>query len=181
VRADCDRLLDISEAIDKIEKYAAGGKDPFLQDELLQVWIVHHIQIIGEAATNLSQDLRQRYAETPWADVISMRNVLVHQYFGIDLEVVIRESDSGGEVEVLGFIYPQEDPAYGWKPYRHEGYLASVDSIEALTGLDLLTGIGEGGQREMESVRLEQLWPVEGEYFTEGCKGSRSPVAALGL
>ncbi len=95
-------------------------------------------------------------------------------------KLVTREADGGGEVEVPGFIYPQEDGTYGRKPYRHEGYLARVDSIEALTGLDLLIGVGERVQRKVESVRPERLWPVEGRYFTEGCKGSRRHVAALG-
>ena len=58
---------------------------------------------------------------------------------------------------------------------------SSIDSIEALTGLDLLAGVSEGVQREVESVRPEQLWSLEREYFTEGCKRSRHRVAALDL
>jgi len=50
--------------------------------------MVHHIQIIDEAASGLSQPLREQYRDVPWRDIIAMRNVLVHQYFGIDLEQV---------------------------------------------------------------------------------------------
>lgn len=54
MRDGIDRLLDILEAIKEIERYAIrGGRDTFLQDELVQVWMVHHLQIIGEAAARL--------------------------------------------------------------------------------------------------------------------------------
>ncbi len=49
MRNDRERLLDVREAIEKIEKYADRGRDTFNSDELIQTWIVHHVQIIGEA------------------------------------------------------------------------------------------------------------------------------------
>jgi uncharacterized protein with HEPN domain len=88
MRDDRERLLDILEAIESIEKYVGKGHDAFLKDELVQVWIVHHIQVIGEAAARLSSALRENHPEIPWADIISMRNVVVHQYFGIDLNQI---------------------------------------------------------------------------------------------
>jgi uncharacterized protein with HEPN domain len=60
MRDDRQRLLDILEAIGNIEEYALRGKDAFLADKLLQVWMVHHLQIIGEAASGLSRELRER-------------------------------------------------------------------------------------------------------------------------
>ena len=96
-------------------------------------------------------------------------------------KVVIKESEDPERVDVLGFVYPQEDAGYGRGPYAHERYLASMDSIEALTGLDLLAGVNEVMQQEVESVRPAQLWSVEGEDFTEGCKRGRSYVVADGL
>ena len=53
MRDGIDRLLDIPEAIKEIERYAVRGRDAFLQDELVQVWMVHHLQIIGETAACL--------------------------------------------------------------------------------------------------------------------------------
>ena len=50
MRDDRERLLDILEAIERIERYAARGREAFENDELLQTWVVHHVQIIGEAA-----------------------------------------------------------------------------------------------------------------------------------
>ena len=48
----------------------------------------HHLQIIGEAARSISQALGVAHSEIPWANVIAMRNLLVHEYFGVDIEEV---------------------------------------------------------------------------------------------
>ena len=85
-----ERLLDMLEAIERIERYAARGRVAFEADELVQTWIVHHIQIIGEAAAKLGPEVRERHPEIPWPEVVAMRNVLVHDYFGVDLEEVWR-------------------------------------------------------------------------------------------
>lgn len=86
MRNDRERLSDILEAIRNIEKYAGAGKEPLQKDELLQVWMVHHIQIIGEASSGVTPGLRAHYPDVPWENIIAMRNVLVHQYFGIDVD-----------------------------------------------------------------------------------------------
>jgi len=88
MRNERERLLDILEAIERIEKYAEEGKEAFESDELIQTWVVYHITIIGEACRALSDDFQARYANVPWADIIGMRNILVHQYFGIDIDAV---------------------------------------------------------------------------------------------
>jgi uncharacterized protein with HEPN domain len=80
-----ERLRDILDAIAEIERYAARGRDAFDQDELIQVWIVHHLQIIGEAAAQLGRDFHDAHPEVPWPQVVAMRNILVHEYFGVDL------------------------------------------------------------------------------------------------
>jgi uncharacterized protein with HEPN domain len=85
MRDDRLRLLDIVEAIEGIEEYAAQGKAAFDRQKLIQVWMIHHLQIVGEATSNLSDELRQQNPEIPWAKIIAMRNILVHEYFGMDL------------------------------------------------------------------------------------------------
>jgi uncharacterized protein with HEPN domain len=90
MRQDGERLQDILEAIGQIERYALRGKDAFQTDELVQIWMVHHLQVIGEAAAAISEDLQARHPEVPWALIIAFRNVLVHEYFRIDLETVWR-------------------------------------------------------------------------------------------
>jgi uncharacterized protein with HEPN domain len=88
VRDDRERLLDIHEAIERIEKYAGGGRDALARDELIQTWMVHYLQIIGEAARSLSANLRTQHPEIPWSQIIGMRNILTHHYFGIDVDIV---------------------------------------------------------------------------------------------
>ncbi len=88
MRDDRERLEDILEAIAKIEKYAAKGKEAFDNEELIQIWIVYHVQLIGEATARLSPGIREQFPDTPWTDIVSMRNVLVHQYFGIDMQQI---------------------------------------------------------------------------------------------
>ena len=88
MRRERERLLDILEAIERIEKYAEEGKAAFESDELIQTRVVHHITIIGEACRSLSDDFQASHANVPWADIVGMRNILVHHYFGIDTEAV---------------------------------------------------------------------------------------------
>ncbi|MGZ6988123.1 MAG: HepT-like ribonuclease domain-containing protein [Thermoanaerobaculia bacterium] len=88
MKRDRQRLEDILEAIERIERYASGGRASFDRDELVQTWIVHHLQIIGEAVRGLSDEIRSAHTDVPWAQIAAMRNILVHDYFGIDLEEV---------------------------------------------------------------------------------------------
>jgi uncharacterized protein with HEPN domain len=83
-----ERLRDILEAIERIERYACRGKATFENTELIQVWMVSHLQIIGEASNTLPKELQTRYPEVPWRDIIGMRHILVHHYFDIDLDIV---------------------------------------------------------------------------------------------
>jgi uncharacterized protein with HEPN domain len=88
MRNDKERLLDILEAIIKVEKYTIRGKDIFLQDELIQTWIVHNLQIIGEASRAMSKNLTDKYTDIEWLDMSDFRNVIVHEYFEINLTIV---------------------------------------------------------------------------------------------
>ena len=88
MRDDTQRLLDILEAIERIERHATKGRGAFAADELIQTWFTHHLQIIGEAARGLTSMFRENYPEAPWKQIIGMRNVLVHGYFGVDQDVV---------------------------------------------------------------------------------------------
>lgn len=86
MRRDEDRLRDILDAIDKTRTYY----DPhqFVKSEVLQAAMLHYLQIIGEACNRLSDDFKADHPDVPWAQIIGFRNIIVHQYFGIDLAVV---------------------------------------------------------------------------------------------
>jgi uncharacterized protein with HEPN domain len=88
MRDDREKLLDIREAIENIQKYAVNGKDTFSEDELIQTWVLHHIQILGEAAARLSDEFQEQHPDIPWFKIVGMRNILVHDYFKIDVNAV---------------------------------------------------------------------------------------------
>jgi uncharacterized protein with HEPN domain len=108
-----ERLLDILEAIDEIERYAVRGRDAFLQDELVQVWMLHHLQVIGEAAARLPPDLRSASPGVPWKQVIGLRNVLVHAYFRVDPDeiwAVVDRDIPALKGEIMALLSGTEDP-----------------------------------------------------------------------
>jgi uncharacterized protein with HEPN domain len=88
VRNDREWLADIYEAITNIEKYALRGRDAFLQEELIQVWMRYHFQVLGEAARNIAHHFKEEHSDIPWSKMIAFRNMLIHDYFGIDPKVV---------------------------------------------------------------------------------------------
>ncbi len=88
MRSDADRVSDILEAIEKIKARITDSIDVFERDELLQVWAIHYLQVIGEAARGVSQPLRDGHPEVPWPEVIALKNILVHEYFGLNMRQV---------------------------------------------------------------------------------------------
>ena len=55
---------------------------------MLQVWVLHHLQIVGEAARCLSEEFRRRHSDPVWSKTVGMRHILVHHYFQIDADQV---------------------------------------------------------------------------------------------
>lgn len=75
-----ERLRDILDAIAAIERYRDRKKADFEADELLQSWFVRHLEIIGEAAKGVPEDVRALAPQVPWTEIVGMRNVPVHGY-----------------------------------------------------------------------------------------------------
>ena len=88
MRDDRDRLTDILTAIDSILSKTAQGRVAFDADPMLQVWVLHHLQIVGEAARCLSDEFRRLHPDRVWSKAAGMRNILVHHYFQIDPDQV---------------------------------------------------------------------------------------------
>ena len=88
MRDPAERLRDMVEAIAAIERHSNCEKRAFERDELLQTWFVRNLQIIGEAARSIPEEIRALAPEIPWHQIAGMRNVLVHGYFEIDTDLV---------------------------------------------------------------------------------------------
>ena len=88
MRDDRQRLFDICEAIERIEKYTSQGRQVFEGSELIQNWVLRHLQIICEACRSVSSEFRTQHPAVPWPQAIGMRNILVHHYFEMDVNAV---------------------------------------------------------------------------------------------
>jgi len=88
MRADRLRLLDAVEQIELIRRFSEPGQEAFFNDVLTQSAILHRLALLGEACRGLSPELREAHPEIPWNQIIAFRNVVIHEYFGIDLDLV---------------------------------------------------------------------------------------------
>ncbi|MBE3088634.1 MAG: DUF86 domain-containing protein [Chloroflexi bacterium] len=86
---DTTRLLqDILEAITTIESYAVASQNEFLEDEKTQDAIMFNLIIMGEAANKIPPEFQEIHPEIPWSSIIGTRNVIVHGYDQVKLQIV---------------------------------------------------------------------------------------------
>lgn len=84
-----DSLIDVWKEIEHIEKFSASlDYDDLVEDEKSLYAIVRCFEIIGEAVKNVPEELKGKYSEIPWKDIAGMRDKLIHEYFGIDYEIL---------------------------------------------------------------------------------------------
>lgn len=82
-------LEHVMDAISKVEEYITGiDEAKFKSTSLIQDGVIRQIEIIGEALRNVSREFREKYSYLPWDDAIGMRDKLIHDYMGVDLEKV---------------------------------------------------------------------------------------------
>ncbi len=82
-------ISHILTCIKKIKKYSKGqSKLQFKESELLQDAIIRNIEIIGEASKKISPSFKKDYSHIPWKEISGMRDKLIHDYLGIDVEVI---------------------------------------------------------------------------------------------
>ena len=83
------RIEDIVEAASAIAGYVQGfSYEEFAEDRKTVDAVVRNLEVIGEAARHVPEDVRARFPELPWSDMSDMRNVLIHEYFGVDLTIL---------------------------------------------------------------------------------------------
>ncbi len=85
------RLEDIVESSALIAVYVQGmSYANWVKDRKTIDAVVRNLQIIGEATNHVPEDVRSRYSDVPWAQLRGMRNILIHEYFGVDTDILWR-------------------------------------------------------------------------------------------
>ena len=79
-------LRHILDAVDSIRDYTQGGRDAFMQDKKTQDAVIRQFEIIGEAAKQISDATRSHRPHVPWRDIAGLRDVLIHNYMGVNLK-----------------------------------------------------------------------------------------------
>ncbi|MCC5912491.1 MAG: DUF86 domain-containing protein [Clostridiaceae bacterium] len=88
MKDDRTYLNHIVECINNIETYTEEGKEKFMESTLIQDAVIRNLEIVGEATKKISIDVRNSYAELPWREMAGLRDVLIHDYFGVDVKIV---------------------------------------------------------------------------------------------
>ena len=83
------------DAIEKIEAYTAVGRDTFMAASHWQDAVIRQLEIVGEATKRLSTRFRSRYPNVPWRRIAGLRDVLIHDYMGVDLDAVWTVTQTG--------------------------------------------------------------------------------------
>lgn len=82
-------INDILEAINRIESYTTNLTiDDFSESQLYQDAVVRNLEIIGEAVKRLPKELIKKYPDIGWKKIAGLRDILIHAYFGIDIEII---------------------------------------------------------------------------------------------
>ena len=87
------RLLveDILECIERIEQYVAGLQvDAFKASQITVDATVRNLEVIGEASRNIPEDVKEAHPELEWEKIVGLRNRVIHEYFGVDLDIIWR-------------------------------------------------------------------------------------------
>lgn len=82
-------IKHIQESINWVEKYTEGlSKDEFFNNIQVQDAVIRRLEIIGEAVKNLPENFKRKSSDIPWEKIAGLRNILIHEYFGIDIKLL---------------------------------------------------------------------------------------------
>ncbi len=110
-----ERVRDMIRAIGNIDRRAGRGRAGFDTDELVQTFVVYHLQTMSEAAYKMPAEFCAAWPGVPWAKIQGMRHILVHDYYRIDLDIVwnVVENELPGLRAGLDAILRAVAPAEG--------------------------------------------------------------------
>jgi uncharacterized protein with HEPN domain len=110
-RVYLDYLRDMRDNAKRAIDFSVGlSYETFSRDEKTVYAVIRAIEVIGEAAANIPEDIRSQYNDIPWREIKGMRNKLVHRYFGINMEVVWQtiQEDLPMIINVIDGVLKQE-------------------------------------------------------------------------
>ncbi len=82
-------IEDILEAMEKIERSTKGSTyEQFVKNEILVDAVIRNLEVIGEASNNIPEEVREKYSQIPWKRMVGLRNIVIHEYFGVDLSIL---------------------------------------------------------------------------------------------
>lgn len=105
-------LLDIAESIEAIERHIDQvDKDEFMINQTVQDAVVRRLEVIGEATKHLPSSLTELRSEIPWKEIAGMRDVLIHEYFGVNIGRVwkVVENDLSDLKEAVHYLIDHQD------------------------------------------------------------------------
>jgi uncharacterized protein with HEPN domain len=108
-----DYLNDLLDALQKSQQFITNmDYREFAQDDKTIFAVIRALEIVGEATKRIPTELRQRYGQVPWREMVGMRDKLIHEYFGVDLEVVGKtvNEDVPMLIPLIEDIHNQERP-----------------------------------------------------------------------
>jgi len=88
VKGDHLYLIHIAECMQRIDAYSQAGRKVFMESSMAQDAVIRNFEIIGEAAKRISEGVKMKYSTVPWRRLAGFRDVLIHNYMGVDLEEI---------------------------------------------------------------------------------------------
>lgn len=106
-------LSDILESINRIDTYIQGvDYDSFLRNQMVIDAVIRNLEIIGEASRNVPNEVKLKYPQIPWRQMTALRNLLIHEYFGVDESIIweiIRTNLPEIRPHILKVLHEEED------------------------------------------------------------------------